>query len=110
VSGETADQEPYDLAELLYSSDLSAKPRRAVCDAIVSNVIEGDTRRHHDDANNPIDTACLEPRLAVNRMSDVKLDAGESWQVHTVTTTSLIVGGCRAVWLSVFEGGSSGVL
>lgn len=42
MGGETSDVEPYNLAELLSASDLSARDRRSVYDAIVSSAIEGD--------------------------------------------------------------------
>jgi len=43
VGSETAGSQAYDLAELLHTSDSSAKLQRAVYDAIVSSVIEVDT-------------------------------------------------------------------
>ncbi|BBZ56695.1 hypothetical protein [Mycolicibacterium phocaicum] len=42
MNDEAAHYEPYDLAELLRDSDLSAEDRRVVFDVIVSGVIEGD--------------------------------------------------------------------
>ncbi len=42
MNGKTADQEPYDLAAVLYHSDLTATARRAVFDATVSSVIDSD--------------------------------------------------------------------
>lgn len=42
MTGQTAAQDSYDLAALLYCSDLDAKARRAVYDVVVNSVIEGD--------------------------------------------------------------------